>query len=323
MDRILTITKLKEESGKIKPYFTLNEIEFLGQYAPTYFSNRPLKLLVSNQNTQIELNQKIFDVVVKLDISIARNANLETLIEEKKKILNPILFAFGLDQISSKGDLYQSLYEIKNKGLKILEYTSPQSDKLIQRTSETINTFDVERNKLIKIFGDIPMMIYGSSLIKTNPSDIDSMVFPKSLNPNIYRKLKGKYEPNKKPPLSFVITPLDYLTAFAMSETQENFNPKNSKIINGKINVPIRSKKYLENLRIHQVASEYIRLRNVLTKNGLQSCVGILPRINAYLKKPKFMYFNLGLEEKFPEPIIETFNMLPNEAELINAFYML
>jgi len=315
----LTVDRLKEESDKSNPYFTKDEIEFLSQYAPTHFSDKSLETLLSNSHAQIEINQKVFDVIVKLDISVARNAKLDVLLKEKGYLLNPVFSVFGLPEVSFEGDVYHSLHTLKHNGLEILQATSPKPDEIIQRNYESNGLFSAERDQLLRIFGDVPMIIYGSSLTKANPSDIDSVVFPDGLDPEIYRKIEGKYQADRIPPLSFVVTPLEYLTAFAMSETRGNFKPENSRVINGDINVPIMDEAYLENLKVHQVVSEYMRVRESLTENGLQSCEKILPRINAYLKKPKFMYSHLGMENKLPEPTIEIFDALPNRTELISA----
>jgi hypothetical protein len=137
------------------------------------------------------------------------------------------------------------------------------------------------------------MMVYGSALYSNNPHDIDTMVFPTRFCPNTYKRIRGRFDQERSPPLSFVITPRDYVHASAMSEARGNFYGPDSVMINGSITVPQYDSAYQQRLRMFSTAKEYLRLRRAMTAQGIAACEGILPRINSYLKIPKILYLNL------------------------------
>ncbi len=301
------------------------EEEFLGKYAPYRFSQRPLVELLNDKNTRehvlTEVNQIVFDIIVKLDISIARNSNLVRLSQEKAEQLNPILRALSIEDIVLGNDHLSALYDIKTKGLEVLKRTTPSDFSTLTRKVDCYD-FQSERGELCELFGsNVPIIVYGSSLVRDKPSDIDTMVFPSKFTEETYRRIQGVYNPLREPLLSFVIVPQANIPEFALSDVGNKPHSKNSVLINGELTFPLVGEDYFNYLGVHNAANDYMRLRTALTPQGLDSCEGILPRINGLLKIPKFFYVNLNFtsDSKLPEPEIKQFESLPSRNALVEA----
>ena len=298
------------------------EEKLLGKYAPYRFSQKPLVELLNDEDvrehTLKEVNQQVFDIIVKLDISIARNSELVRLSEEKAERLNPILSAFSIDNIVLDDDYLSALYDIKTKGLGVLRRTTPSDFDTFKRE---VNCYDFqrEREELCELFyNDVPIIVYGS---KDEGSDIDTKVFPKDFSKETYQKIQGKYDSKREPPLSFVIVPEENIPEFALSDAGNTLHPKNSDLINGELTVPFVYEDHLNYLRVHNAVSDYMRLRTALTPEGLDRCENILRRINNLLKVPKFVHRNLTLtsNRELPKPEIQSFKFLPSRDELVTA----
>src|SRR3989338_9910010 len=203
--------------------------------------------------------------------------------------LNPALSAFSIDGIVLGDDTLSALYNIKTKGLEVLRRTTPHGFNTFTRGVDCYD-FQSERGELRWLFGDVPILVYGS---RKKGSDVDTMVFPNEFTEETYRRIQGVSNPLREPPLSFVIVPKGNIPEFALSSAGNELHPDNSFLINGELIVPSVDQDYFDYLKIHRAADDYLKLRSALTPEGLAHCENILPRVNSLLKIPKFVYMNL------------------------------
>lgn len=340
----LTIEDLISMSHGSEAIYTTTEAEFLSKYAPHAFLGKSWCDYSIDESIRVELGQVLFDIAVKLDNSAYRNteiANTKRLIKEKAEILQDIrlneLDALMHDIIKTLGDSFNCkketdrkvnekelgylLYLIKFSSLQGLKRLTPSQNTEIVKRGIDSDKFQDVRRELIDLFGDIPIMVYGSALIKENPSDIDTAVFPQEITKETYLKIMGKFNKERKVPLSFVIIPLEYVTAFALSDPSRRFNKENSVIINGSIDSPVISEEHFNKLTVYNAASKYLGVRTALTPEGLALCGNILPRINNRLKAIKFFYNDVcsSIRTELPEPRIIQFQALPTREDFVTA----
>ena len=302
-----------------EPVYTESEMEALKLYM--------------NSNNRLGINQTIFNLIIRNDISVFRGKNLEQLAKEKTDKINPILGKLGIEAILIGENPVHTLYQVKIKGFCALKMTTPlhfedNHPELLLREKES-DEFPRERAELCEMFGDpgLPILVYGSCFEKRGyaidtdtrdkATDIDTMVFPSTFDEGFYQRLSGQIDPQRKPELSFLIVPKDFAYYFALSDAGNKLTPGESLMINGELYFPSLDEKYIKRLRVHGALSDYMRIRNALTHDGIQNCQSITQRINSYLKAPKFIHKGLALNSD--EPQIMPFEHLPSKFELVTA----
>lgn len=297
--------------------FSELEGTFLSVYAPHIFLGTMPTSFEVGSHEAFETNQIVYDTIVKLDVTIARGANLQRLYAEKSVILNPYFRAAGLGEVQEQDDPLTALLALKMKGLELLRLTIAGTDTntMVHRSADR-DILDGAKT-MREILGDIPMAVYGSALHKESPPDIDLVAFPDRIERDTYARLISQYDHKCKPLLSCVLVPQDFISTHVLSDPHHTLSPELSQVINGSIEFPEPTAEHLRNIRLHNAALMYIQARTALTGEGQRECEGILPRINARCKLPRFVYQRLRAVSAagLPEPSRVQFSSLPDVAE--------
>jgi hypothetical protein len=312
----LTRDSLQDMLGTDILVFEPFEELFLKQYAPMSMDPGKLEDALNDPAVCKEINQMAFEITAKIDITAATSKYPLLAIREKRDILNPLLTKFSIDEIHLDGELYESFHEIKSKGLELIARTS-QAIPQQRFTKIKKDVFVRERNELTSMFGDVPIMVYGSSLYKKDAKDVDTMIFPPAISKEIYKKIFGKFDETRQPALQCVITPATHLDYWTQSDAMNNFDEKNSVLINGELDIPMISREDAVELKRIYAATTYFKLRKALTDKGLETIRGITPKINSILQIPKYVQKKLFYDSLMKEPEIRQFAELPDENELV------
>ena len=311
--------QLESITFRAKTVFSPAEEIFLQQYSPLRFGGESYREMCHEENARKEANQRVFDVVVKLDISACRVASMERLYAEKTAVVNPFLEAEGIGAVTLYPDHLKSILELKLRGIEFLRRTVDQNEfPTVTRRKES-NAFHQEVEELREVLGNVPMVVYGSALKKDAPPDIDMVAFPSRIDLDLYQRIRRSYDPKRKPLLSCVIFIPESIKAYTLSDTYNVFDPERSKVVNGEVTFPIVNTDYWQELKMYNAAQLLLDARESLTPKGIDECHN-LPRINARLKLPKFFYMRLSEDlVGVPEPTVTSFDHIPPREELVEA----
>ncbi|HII15718.1 MAG TPA: hypothetical protein HA362_05390 [Nanoarchaeota archaeon] len=312
----LTREDLESIAGTGEIAYAECEASFLSRHAPNGFAEKPWTEISRDESLGREAGQRLFDISVKLDICVYRGTKLGQLAREKADDANPILQALGIEEVHESNAIAM-LYSIKKKclgGLAMLTHDAPEGYARIGETGG----FDAEREELHAMFGKVPIVVYGSALTKANPADVDTMVILPAFNEEVYRKICGRCDTNRKPLLSMVIVPAEYFYVFAMNDTE--MEERWSRVASGCIEVPMAGKERHTRLVQSNAASMYTRMRKALLPERLDA-LAIIHRLNYILKQPKFIARKLSelCGAQIPEPSINRFESLPSRQEMVDA----
>lgn len=296
------------------PYFNYSEAQFLSPHAPVSFDELDPSLWSNNIYALAEINQTIFDVIVKLDNSIARGRSPKGLFAEKTAVLKPFMEAYEISPIP-EGDIITRLHTLKMIGLDLMAYTSVGSAAIARiRTPEP--RFEEAREHIMQVFGDVPIFVFGSALTKADPSDIDTTVSPQELTLEHHLALMRNRMYELPLPISTVVIPERYMQAYGLSDPHQTMSQEKSVVINGS---PVAYTAPAERVRAMQFANaaiRYIRLRECLTPEGFEATKVSPARINNLLKVPKFVHEDLEIE--CVAPVIRKVETIPRDAILYN-----
>lgn len=293
-ENLLSIAK----TGEI--LYTPLEEEFLTGYAHYSFYKKPLPSLdeiMQDEMAMLEINQRIFAGTVALDIPVARTKDrtpkdMAGLVRSKSRIVNPYFEALGIGKVDCDQDAISALAEIKLKSGQALQVLTKkvQYDTITRKTDS--DRFPEVREKVLQTYGDVPALVFGSSLTSKNPGDIDVKVIVPEFSEETYRRIKGSHNPDIKPPINFIIVPEQYLHAWVLSDAHPAFSPDFSRIINGSIDVPVLPKKREQELRRANSINRYMTARIALQPDKLAYSKNVIEIMNNRLKIPKFIYMD-------------------------------
>lgn len=296
------------DNGKM--IFSENESRFLAKYAPMeFFDNYGIKTDYAIDEAKII----IYDILIKLDISVARGKRVDELAKDKIPVANKLLG--NILKISDNP--IKDVYELKFALLDYLDSNKRMYPDKSLRISE--DKFIEEKIELTKMFGDVPIMIYGSSVQGKN-SDRDSMVFLSEMSYELFSNLPHIVNGKREIPLQIVLMPKKYIDGFVNADFEGLLSDEKSVFINGSLEYNPLDVESLSKLKLHRAANQIFELRRSLTPQGLEEC-RILPRVNYRLKMPKFInqYWDYCYGFNAPFEIL-SFNEMPQRDELIKAF---
>ena len=321
----LTEALLRANIESSEPVYSELEVKFLKQYAQHAFTAKSIDELLQDEDGRLGINQDIFNIVVRVDFGIYRGGDLEREARRKAGRINPLLEPLGIGAVVVDPDPIHTLYQVKIKGLEEIKKTENRNFESALRKRES-DEFPEERSELCRIFNDpdLPIFVYGSHFNGNgNGNEIDMAVSPKELTEGMYRRLRGTMDLQRKPELSILIVPRDDVYWFAISDTAAVLTSK-SVMINGGLLVPSLNREYMNLLKSHKAASNYRRLRDVLTSGGIESCLDEngrvkIGRVNSYLKAPMFIHQDLtrAMGADLPRQEITQFESLPSRDELV------
>lgn len=311
------------KSGEL--VYTLAEQQFLGKYARHTFSGKTFSYPVEDDETLLEINQAVFAKTVALDLIVARHSQTDYLAEvakEKAMKVNPFYAAMGVGEVDYEKDPLFALAEIKLKASKCLEQTTKRITFTTDLREDISNQFPEVRKRSRELYGDVPTLVFGSSITKNNKAnDIDIKVIVPNFSEKVYQKIKGTNYSERNLPLNFIIVPAEYLNSWVLSDSHPAFQSDYSRLVNGSLTVPILDHERKRDLRRQNTIDRYIEARKALTPEELFRSENILPRINNRLKIPKFVhwYFSDYCNSEIKKPDIIRFDSLPDRETFIDA----
>jgi hypothetical protein len=300
--------------------YTPSEESFLEEYAPGAITGCPVTD-ISKPNEKIWVGLQAFDIVVRLDESVQRGWNLDTLAKRKVNQLNPLLASAGVEAIQQSGSTAENLYAIKTRGLELLGKLSPDNGlEYFKRRNES-DRFERERAMVAKLFGNVPFAVYGSVLYSENPSDVDAMVFPDEITPETYERITGVFDENSNLPFSFIMLPKEHIRTWVMSDPGNVLSRERSVVANGTVDIPEMDAGWFKQLRMHNIARHYADLREALLPENVDKRMGSLVRMYSILKMPKFVHRDIVslIDADIPAPIVTRFGSVPKKDAFVEA----
>ncbi|MBU4242160.1 MAG: hypothetical protein KKF52_02920, partial [Nanoarchaeota archaeon] len=302
--------------------YTPLEEEFLTEYAPYSFYKKTLPSLdeiMKDEMTMLEINQRIFTGTVALDIPVAKTTDpspkdMAGLAKSKSRIVNLYFELLGIGKVDCEKEPISALTEIKLKSCKALDILTKNVPFETKLRTEISDRFPEVKKRVYELYGDVPALIFGSSLTSKNPGDIDVKVIVPNFSEKTYRKIKGTSKDNEIIPLNFIIVPLEYLNAWVLSDAYPTFEPTHSLLINGSLTVPSLNEKRKKQLRRGNSVNRYIEARIALQPDKLERAKNVLAIMNNRLKIPKFIHmdFSENHTRELEKPNLIQFKILPD-----------
>ena len=137
---------LKRIAETGEPKYSSLEAKFLRKYAPCTFGEKDMAELSEDAITRREANQKVFDSLAKLDVSVARANDLPVLAQRKTERVNEVASAFDVAPVALDGDI-QTIWQVKVKALEVLAQTTDLENAMFSKKIDTYPTWSLQKEK--------------------------------------------------------------------------------------------------------------------------------------------------------------------------------